>query len=94
MPRFTVRVELHQAHESDYERLHEEMEDEGFRRTITDSKGVTFKLPTAEYNLEGEFTTDQANERAAAAAQRTGKRFWILVTASNGRRWTGLPEAD
>ncbi len=39
MARYTVRVELHKADEDDYEDLHDYMQEEGFRRYITDSKG-------------------------------------------------------
>ena len=53
MSQFTTRVELHDADSADYEELHEEMEKRGFTRTVTSSDGITYQLPTAEYNYEG-----------------------------------------
>ena len=91
MGRFTTRVELHRADESDYERLHEEMASEGFVRTITDDKGNTLHLPTAEYNWVGDVEDQHLILRKAReAATRTGRRFEILVTKSAGRTWENL----
>lgn len=50
MASFTVRVELHNATEGDYEELHAAMENEGFIRPIQGSDGKVYRLPTAEYN--------------------------------------------
>jgi len=92
MPTFTTRVELHDADErEDYDRLHEEMEREGFTRTITASSGKEYQLPTAEYNLQAALTKEQVRDKAVKAARRTGKSSWILVTESAGRCWDGLP---
>lgn len=84
MASFTTRVELHKATESDYEILHAAMAKEGFTRTIKiDDK--EYKLPTAEYNFVGTFTTSQIFDKAVSAANSTKKDNWILVTESNGR---------
>ena len=89
MPKFTTRVELHSATDTDYERLHAAMEGEGFTRTISSESG-TYRLPTAEYNRDGQIDTDEVLESAKRAAGRTGKKFAVLVTESNGRTWVGL----
>lgn len=92
MARFTTRVELHKATETDYETLHEEMANEGFSRTITSGENIEYYLPTAEYNLIGEYTPDSVREFAERAAKKTGKMHSILVTpaTSDERRWSGL----
>lgn len=90
MARFTTRVELHSADEDDYENLHAAMERRGFSRRITSSDGVTYHLPTAEYNLNKDWDLDRVLDEAQKAADSTGRKNEVLVTKSNGRRWLGL----
>jgi len=90
MAAFTVRVELHSASEPDYQILHAAMETRGFSRYITSDDGITYHLPTAEYNREGNFTRQQVLDSAKIAASTTGKKYAILVTESAGRTWVGL----
>lgn len=90
MATFTTRVELHKAYEDDYEILHTAMEERGFSRQVTSDDGVTYHLPTAEYNYTGSETRSQVLELAKAAASDTNKKFAVLVTESKGRSWSGL----
>ncbi|MBA3827845.1 MAG: DUF2622 domain-containing protein [Taibaiella sp.] len=92
--RFTTRVELHHASNvGDYNKLHLEMETEGFSRTITWENDInTYHLPTAEYNKFGESLTGmQVLESAKKAATKTGKTFSVLVTKSAERLAFNLP---
>lgn len=90
MARFTTRVELHDAVSiADYEKLHTEMGKENFTRTLVTDNGEV-KMPTAEYNKDGNYTKEQVLESAKRAASKTGKTFSILVTESNGRVWFNL----
>lgn len=89
MNRFTTRVELHGA--TDYDLLHEEMEKEGFTRTIFDDEtGVEYHLPTAEYNKVGDYTKEEVLASAESAAKKTKKKYSILVTKSAGRFFSNL----
>jgi hypothetical protein len=90
MPNFTTRVELHNADADDYEILHSAMETEGFSRTITASDGITYHLPTAEYNRSSLLTRDQVLASAERAATKAQKGYEVLVTESAGRKWVGL----
>jgi hypothetical protein len=90
MAGFTVRVELHNATWSDYEKLHTEMVGQGFKNTIKSDEGTVYELPPAEYNFEGNLTRAQVLERAKTAAGRTNLKYAVLVTESNGRTWHGL----
>ncbi len=90
MTQFTTRVELHHADDDDYDVLHGAMEERGFSRYITSGKNVTYHLPTAEYDYQGNKTRDDVLELAKEAASETKKKFAVLVTASNGRTWVGL----
>jgi hypothetical protein len=91
MARFTVRVELHYADVDDYQRLHAAMERAGFTRTIAGTDGVKYWLPTAEYNVDGGDVSSTLT-LAERVATLIGKKFAVLVTESQGRRWCGLKE--
>lgn len=89
MANFTVRVELH--NEKDYTELHEEMRIAGFVTQISKDGKTFFDLPTAEYSKIGEFTIDQVLKSAKDAAEKTKKKFEILVTMSEKPRdWYNL----
>ncbi len=89
MAHFTTRVELHNAKTSeDYDKLHLEMEKEGFWRTIQlQGETIIYHLPTAEYNYSGDVDSPVVLELAKRAATRTGKSFSVLVTKADGRRY-------
>jgi hypothetical protein len=87
---FTTRVELHYASDEDYESLHEAMKREAFSREITSNDGVTYHLPTAEYNYEGNRTGSEVLDAAKRAANTTRLKYAVLVTESDGRTWSGL----
>jgi hypothetical protein len=90
MASFTVRVELTDADWEEYDVLHEQMENRGFSRTITNDSGTEYQLPDAEYNFEGNKTRSEVLALAKAASAETGKRHKILVTESKGRTWFQL----
>jgi hypothetical protein len=90
---FTTRVELHYADEDDYDTLHAAMERRGFSRLITSDKGVTYHLPTAEYDYNGAKTRNAVLALAKAAAIETKRKYAVLVTESKGRTWIGLAPA-
>ncbi len=94
MARFTVRVELHDATQDDYERLQELMQAAGFFRTIKGEDGTKFHLPSSEYNFEGSIDINTVRERAKGAARGTRRDFDLLVTESIRRRWYNLRQAQ
>jgi hypothetical protein len=93
MAQFTVRVELHNADDDDYEALHSAMKSEGFSRFIKSDDGTKYHLPPAEYVRSGELTRKQVLDSAKSAAAETGRKSSILVTESVGRSWSGLTKA-
>ncbi len=92
MPSYTTRVELHDATSEDYTRLHHAMEERGFVRTITSSKGVTYHLPWGEYDFSGSQTRAEVLGMAEEAAGSARRKYEVLVTQSAGRSWSGLDE--
>lgn len=91
MANFTVRVELHHAEWTDYERLHAAMEQKGFSRQIISDDGKTYHMPWAEYNGAGSLTSVQVRDIAKIAADSTGKQNTVFVTEAASRAWIGLP---
>jgi hypothetical protein len=90
---YMTRIELHDAMEADYEKLHAAMEAEEFKRTITADDGSTYHLPTAEYYLITELTRDQVFAIAKTVANKTGKKYGIVVVEVNAATWAGLAKA-
>jgi len=91
MKSFTTRVELHDATaRQDYDTLHAAMASEGFHQAIVGNNGVTYHLPTAEYDFVGEHTIEQVREKARRAAASTGKNSAVFVTEAVQRAWIGL----
>jgi len=91
MPRFITRVELHEANEkTDYDKLHEEMQKEDFKRTILGSNNIEYHLPTAEYHKEGTFNAAEVLASARRAANKTGKQNSVLVIEMLRATWENL----
>ncbi|ELN4044876.1 MULTISPECIES: type V toxin-antitoxin system endoribonuclease antitoxin GhoS [Klebsiella] len=94
MATFTVRVELRNSKDADYDELHELMEANGFSRTVTTDSGNTYYLPSAEYNYKS--TTrgrSSVADLAEAVASQVRKNPKILVTESDGRYVKNLDKA-
>jgi uncharacterized radical SAM superfamily protein len=66
------------------------MEELGFTRTIVGRNGVTYKLPSGEYNYEGEIPIDTVLDKAKYAADTTKLKYEILVSEVSKREWHGL----
>ena len=83
MTNYTVRVELHDADDGDYEDLHKAMSAKGFSRSLS-IDGVRWKLPSAEYSMVADITPQQVLSKAQAAANKVQPEPEpsILVTGS------------
>jgi GTP-dependent phosphoenolpyruvate carboxykinase len=95
MSKFTVRVELCDSTDADYEELHEKMEEKGFSRKIKPSKSVKKKmLPNAEYNyVSATKSKFQVGDLALSIAEKVTPNPKILVTKSAGRYVINLDDA-
>lgn len=91
---FTVRVELRDSENADYDELHEKMESAGFSRTITTDLKNTYDLPSAEYLYKSKTkTTAQVGLLAKQTAVKIKPNPRILVTKSKGRWVSGLDKS-
>ena len=91
MARFITRIQLQNATEHDYEKLHEEMKKESFRLSsnyqLHHDKN---NLPPPEYDCEGNISLSDITESAFRAARKIGKSYSFTVIRykpiSNNRR--------
>ncbi|MDM1071081.1 type V toxin-antitoxin system endoribonuclease antitoxin GhoS [Empedobacter brevis] len=91
MAEFITRVELTDANSDDYSTLHEEMDNEGFTKTIKDGNGIEYKLPDATYSyVSSVLNKSDVLQKAKKAASKTNKSYKILVTQSAGSTWIYL----
>jgi hypothetical protein len=79
MSKFTIRIELRNATEEDYEKLRVEMEERGFSRLLPGGDGGEYLLPTAEYSLDAGWTPEQVLNTAKTVAAATHRPFAVLV---------------
>lgn len=91
---FTVRVELHEAEDADYQRLNAAMELAGYRRQVASDDGVVFLLPNGEFDLVANGNVSQVMEHAykVATGVKRSPDPSILVTQASFRAWN-LPKA-
>jgi hypothetical protein len=66
------------------------MEDEGFSRTIESDDDINYHLPTAEYRKQGNYTLQNVLDSAKLAADKTEKKYSILVTEYKTAKWHKL----
>jgi len=89
MSRFIVRIELHGTlNETLYENLHKEMAKVGFNRTVYDTDRVSFKLPSAEYYIESNYTCVGIYQFVELAIKLAGAtNYSILVSQVTDMYW-------
>lgn len=99
MQRFITRIELHKADSDDYETLHQEMEKEGFDKTIKNGNNIEYHLPDGEYYYDKTIPHDPNKkdytivlEKAKLAASKTKKSFSIITSRTDASRWYNLEE--
>lgn len=94
MSRFTVRVELRNSNDADYNELHRLMEANGFSRTIRTDAGETYCMPSGEYSYTS-LTRGKASvgNLANSVARQIRANPRILVTESDGRYILNLDRA-
>ncbi|WP_310397290.1 hypothetical protein [Hymenobacter sp.] len=89
MTQFIVRVELHNADASHYERLHEIMHNAGFGNAILGEDGKAYRLPAAEYHGKSDDAETATSVRVFLQARiaTIGVGFLLLVTRAQDIAW-------
>jgi hypothetical protein len=85
MTKFFVRVELKGENRKDsdiYQRLHTEMEKEGFVRYFTNTKGEKMALPHATYKLKRNVNVTDAKNEALSAARKVWPRPKVVLVVA------------
>ncbi|HBC1013108.1 TPA: type V toxin-antitoxin system endoribonuclease antitoxin GhoS [Escherichia coli] len=94
MAKFTVRVELRDSKDADYDELHDLMEENGFYRTIFAESGKEYFLPSAEYTYSSKTKScSDVADLAESVASEVSKKPKILVTESCNRCRRNLDRA-
>ncbi len=94
MSHFLTRVELlNYATETHYENLHQAMSKVGFSRIITDSNGVSYHLPPAQYYKQSNDKLGDVQSLAKRTADsiKTPNR---VITTEGTSTWNGLDVAS
>jgi hypothetical protein len=93
MPKFMVRVVLHDAESPEqYKRLDIAMRAKGFSQALVGKKAA-YQLPCGEYWYRGDTSASDVRMVAAAAAERTGQGFGIIVVKVDGWSVMGLKKS-
>ena len=91
MASYLVRIELHTATwPDDYNTLHKAMHEAGFDHRLLGSDGKYYRLPTAEYSIDGNYTIENVRQSANQAAATTRRTAAVLVVAFTQWASTGL----
>ena len=102
MAKFTVRVELHNHPANGYTLLHNEMQAQGFYRTIVGPDRLAYALPSAEYIIDQVLSKTDVMNRARNAAnsvvavarqQQINMSYEIFVTVATDWDFYNLPRA-
>jgi len=93
MPRYTIRIELHDATWDHYIEMYKHLAAQGITDIITSDDGARYKMPPAEYNYDGLANRNQVLEMSKASAAKVVRSYAVLVTESAGRVWHGLDKA-
>jgi len=96
---FTIRLELNNHDDGDYDLLHQEMENERMFRVVKGGDNVIYDMPPGTYNHVSSRTTLQVYDAATNAVKRViakspvnemkePKNYELLITRdADGRRW-------
>ena len=95
MPKFVVRVTIHDGREQDYQRLHEALEAIGCLRRIMSSDGRWYQLPDGTYVYGPSTPTNvgSVRDRVAPVVKRTVPRTTapeVFVAEYSSSAWSGL----
>lgn len=90
MSKYTVRVVLHDATLQHYLKLYPALAKYGFTDVIVGDNGTAWKMPPGEYDIDSTLTAVQVRDLAKRAADTTGCKNAVFVTAAGPRAWIGL----
>lgn len=90
MANFIVRVRLHHAGVSDYDRLTRLLVRQGFRPTVSLGGDVEYQLPPGQYRIAGEYEGDEVLEAMYEIASGISAYPEVLVMECSVLYFKGL----
>jgi hypothetical protein len=92
MPRFTIRVVLHDdATIDEYLLLDQRLQDRNLSDNILGDDGSWYRLPPGEYHGHGDLTGAQVRDDVSRIVSQIKPRYEVFVTEGPMRYWIGLP---
>jgi ribosomal protein S8 len=92
---FTIRIELHRdATSNDYQQIKKMLKANGFIKTVKDTEGNSFHLPSYEYCYTGAISREALLEKVDTILKGNLAKYAILITESAGLSWIGLKSRD
>lgn len=93
MSNFSIRIQLLNAEELDYETLDRSFVEAGFSKELRgkDSTGrsASWSLPIGEYDYSSDTeTAPEVRDKVKDLVDDLGKRSWIVVTEVKARSWS------
>ena len=83
MPTFVTTIQLHDADESDYNKLYNELTKKSTkkgRHAVQSKRYITGKI---EYKQEGDVTIQEVTDTVFRAVTKTGKKYSFTITRNN-----------
>lgn len=90
MANFMVRIMLHNASVSDYDKLKVLLVGQGFRPTISLGGDIEYKLPSAQYRIAGDYEGDEVLEAIYEIASEISMHPEVLVMECSVLYFKGL----
>lgn len=91
---FVTRIELKNVSEAKsrevYDKLHVQLEKDGFKKQIKSNDGIWYQLPDATYKYEKTGTASTVNALAMAAAKAIGYQARSITFDYSTSSWEGL----
>jgi predicted RNA binding protein with dsRBD fold (UPF0201 family) len=91
MPKFMIRVELHDADSSEYADLKELLAKRKIGDTIRSQNGK-YLLAGGEYHLTADLTANEVLDLVKRTAKTVTPKFSVTVTEADRVVWAGLKE--
>lgn len=83
MPTFVTTIQLHDADESDYNKLYKELTKGSLKRKKHAIKNKGYSTGKIEYKQEGDVTIQEVTDAVSRAVTKTGKKYSFTITRNN-----------
>lgn len=83
MPTFVTTIQLHDADESDYDKLYNELAKSSTKKGKDAVKSKGYITDKIEYKQKGDVTIQEVTDMVFRAVTKTGKKYSFTITRNN-----------